>query len=122
MVAIDSVIDDSPTAQRIADLAELRNRNILAFEELQHFNDTGTFKFKHPLIIHYSLHSELKALKKRNPDEFLEQYANTRDNVKRYNSYLKRKGRPQEKLDKDRENLKKHLAKEQVFKEVLSNE
>jgi len=106
----------------VAELAELRNRNLLAFEELQSYNDNGEFNYKHPLIIHHSLHAELLSLKSKNPDEFLEQYANTRDNVKRYNSFLKRKDRSPEQKEKDSENLKKHQAKEAIFKEVLSHE
>jgi hypothetical protein len=122
MVDIDSIIDDQPTAKKIRDLAELRNRNHQAFEELQSYNDTGEFKYKHPLIIHYSLRSELLKLKKNNPDKFLEEYANTRDNVKRYTSFLNNKKRSDDQKAKDKENLKKHQIKESVFKEVFNNE
>ena len=122
MVDIDSILDDQPTAKWIRDLAELRNRNLLAFEELQSYNDTGDFKYKHPLIIHYSLRAELIKLKKNNPDKFLEEYANTRDNVKRYTSFLNNKKRSAEKKAKDKDNLKKHQIKESVFKEVFNDE
>lgn len=122
MVDIDSILDNNPTAKRIRDLAELRNRNLLAFEELQSYNDTGIFKYKHPLIIHYSLRAELLKLKRNNPDKFLEEYANTRDNVKRYTSFLNNKKRSADQKLKDKDNLKKHQIKESVFKEVFNNE
>ena len=120
MEKIDSIIDNEPTAKLVRDLAELRNRNLLAFDELQSYNDTGEFKLKHPLIIHYSLKSELLKLKKNNPDRFLEEYANTRDNVKRYSSFTKSKSRSDNQKLKDKENLKKHQIKESVFKEVFN--
>ena len=120
MGGIDSIIDESPTAKLVRDLAELRNRNLLAFEELQSYNDTGEFKLKHPLIVHYSLKSELQKLKKNNPDKFLKDYDLTRDNVKRYSSFLKSKSRSSNQKLKDKENLKKHQIKESVFKEVFN--
>jgi len=122
MREIDAVIDEKPTKKRVKDLVELRNRNLLAFEELQHFNDTGTFRYRHPLIIHYSLRAELLELKRKNPDEFLNQYANARDNVKRYSSFLNRKTRSKEQKEKDQENLKKHEDRTEVFKEVLQED
>lgn len=120
MVEIDSVIDDKPTAKRVAGLVELRNRNLLAFEELQAYNDTGIFNYRHPLIIHFSLRNELLNLRKNNPDKFLEEYALTRDNVKRYKSFINNKSRSAAKKEKDKENLKKHQLKESVFKEVFN--
>lgn len=122
MKEIDSVIDSKPSPLQIRDLAEYRNRNLLAFEELKSFNDKGEFKYKHPLIIHYSLRSELVALKKKNPDEFLEQYANARENVKRYKSFLNSRSRSDQQKAKDKKNLKKHEERESVFKEVFADE
>lgn len=122
MRGVDAGLDQRPTKKLVKDLVELRNRNLLAFEELQHFNDTGTFRYRHPLIIHYSLRAELLELKRKNPDEFLDQYANARDNVKRYSSFLNNKTRTKEQKAKDKENLKKHEARIEVFKEVLQEE
>jgi len=122
MREIDAVIDQVPSKKKISSLVELRNRNLLAFEELQHFNDTGTFKYKHPLIIHYSLRAELADMKRKNPDKFLDQFANARDNVKRYRSFLNSAGRSDERKQQDKENLKKHESRVAVFKEVLQED
>ena len=122
MQQIDAELDRAPTKIKIKDLAELRNRNLLAFEELSHFNDHGTFNFRHPLTIHFSLRAELLTLKRNNPGEFMEQFANTRDNVKRYKSYLNSKTRSAEKKAQDRENLKRHETRAEVFKEVLQED
>ncbi|MFH0757339.1 MAG: hypothetical protein V2B15_08640 [Bacteroidota bacterium] len=122
MVEIDAEIDQAPTKKMIKDLAELRNRNLLAFAELSHFNDHGTFKYEHPLIVEFSLRSELITLKKKDPGEFLNKFADARDNVKRYKSFLNNKSRIEQKKALDRENLKKYEARVAVFKEVLQEE
>jgi len=119
---IDRVLDSKPSKKRIIQLVELRNRNLLAFEELQHFNDTGRFRYKHPLIVHHSLRAELAELKKKDPDAFLEQYANARDNVKRYKSFLNSKTRDEQKKVLDQENLKKHQSRAAIFREVLQED
>ena len=98
---------------------ELRNRNLLAFEELQHFNDNGCYLYKHPLIIHHSFRAELIELKKKDPDVFLDQYANTRDNIKRYKCFLNNPKRDEGKKALDRESLRKHEARAAVYREVL---
>ena len=52
MKQLDEQLDKKPTTQAVIDMAELRIRNLLAFEELQSFNDTGKFRYKHPFIAH----------------------------------------------------------------------
>lgn len=118
-VEIDRTLDEKPTKKKIIDLVELRNRNLLAFEELDQFNRTGTFLYKHPLIIKYSLRNELLEILRRDPGEFMELFANARDNVKRYSSFLKSTSRSDEQKAKDRENLVKHEERVAVFKEVM---
>ena len=44
MKQLDEQLDKKPTTQAVIDMAELRIRNLLAFEELQSFNDTGKFR------------------------------------------------------------------------------
>jgi len=122
MLEIDRVQDSKPAKKRIIQLAELRNRNLLAFEELQCFNDTGRFRYRHPLIVHHSLRAELSELKKKDPDAFLDRYANARDNVKRYKSFLNSDTRNEHQKALDRENLKKHQSRAEVFREVLQDE
>jgi len=120
MVEIDAIIDNKPTATRVQELAELRIRNIQAFRELQNYDNTGEFLNRHPLVAHFSTRIQLQQLLKDNPDSFLEEYANCRENVKRYRSFLKNKRRSAEQKDKDKINLKKHQDRESLMKEILS--
>ena len=120
MKAIDAVIDSVPTEKRIMDLADLRNRNLLAFKELKSFNDTGTWLNKHPLLEHFSLHYQLKELLDKKPDEFLDEFAKTTGYVSRYKSYLNNKSRTEDQHTADKKNLGKHAEKEQIMRELLN--
>ena len=119
MKAIDAVIDKEPTEQRIIDLAEQRNRNLLAFKELQNFNDTGKWLNQHPLLAQHSARYKLKELLQKNPAGYLEEYAKTAGYVARYKSYLNNEKRSDEQRENDKKNLKKHAEREQIMKEVL---
>lgn len=118
MNEIDAVIDVKPTKSRVKELAGTRINNLLCFQELESLNDTGKFKYKHPLIKNYSERVKLEKLSNENPELFLNEYANTRDNVKRYNSFLKSKTRPPEQKEKDKINLEKHREREQLFIDI----
>jgi hypothetical protein len=120
MVEIDKVIDQKPTITRIKELAELRIRNLQAFRELEEFNNTGKFVNKHPLVQHFSIHEQLKEMLRDNPTAFLKEYANTRENVKRYKSFLNRKDRDQAQKEKDTKNLKKHSEREALMESILN--
>ncbi len=78
MSVIDRLLDTLPTEDLVEELAELRIRNLLCFEELEAFNNTGKFVFKHPLVQQYSLHATLTDLLRNDPDKFLKEYRNTR--------------------------------------------
>lgn len=119
MKEIDAVIDSEPTEYRIIDLAELRNRNLLAFKELQTFNDKGKWRNKHPLIVHYSIRTKYQELLKKDTAGFLAEFTNTANNVNRYKSFLNNKDRSPNQHDKDRENLIKHTERETILREVL---
>ena len=99
MKQLDEQLDKKPTTQAVIDMAELRIRNLLAFEELQSFNDTGKFRYKHPFIAHQSERAQLEELLRKDPQEFLRRHKNVLDNIRRYESYLKR-------ADRDRINNK----------------
>lgn len=119
MKAIDAVIEDKPTENRVKDLAELRNRNIMCFRELEYFNKTGKWLNRHPLLEHFSLHAQMKKLLQQNPSEFLNEYSKVSYNVNRYRSYLNNEKRSEEQHEKDSLNLKKHREREKLMKEVL---
>lgn len=120
MKQLDEQLDKNPTERAVTDMAELRIRNLLAFEELQSFNDTGKFKYKHPLIIRQSERAQLEELLRKNPQEFLRYHKNVLDNIRRYESYLKRADRESQRA-KDRENLRRHREREAIFKVILES-
>lgn len=119
MVELDKKLDSKPTSRDVARMAELRIRNLQAFSELQTFNDSGKWKYKHPLIIHMSERFQLEELMKRNPEMFLKEYANCANNVKRYRSFLKNKSRT-DKRESDKKNLQKHRERQTIFENILN--
>lgn len=120
MKQLDERLDDKPTKRAITDMAELRIRNLLAFEELQSYNDTGKFRYKHPLIAHQSERALLESLLRTDTQEFLRRHKNVLDNIRRYESYLKRTDR-ESRRTQDRENLRRHREREAIFKAILQS-
>ena len=121
MKQLDELLEKERNAQAVADMAELRIRNLQAFAELQSFNDTGKFLCKHPLLFGRSEIAELMKLLKADPAEFLRQHKNVLDNIKRYKSFVKRKDR-KEKREADKRNLKRYQEKERLFRMVLEQQ
>lgn len=119
MLELDKILDNTPTAKDVMRMAELRIRNLQAFSELQSFNDSGKWRYKHPLIIHMSERFQLEELRRRNPEQFLKEYANCSHNVKRYKSYIKNEKR-KDKRKQDKENLSKHAERQTLFENILS--
>jgi len=121
MKQLDELLEKERNAQAVADMAELRIRNLQAFAELQSFNDTGKFLCKHPLLFGRSEIAELMKLLKADPAEFLRQHKNVLDNIKRYRSYIKRTDRKNRRADA-RKHLERHLEREKLFKMVLEQQ
>ena len=121
MKQLDELLEKERNAQAVADMAELRIRNLQAFAELQSFNDTGKFLCKHPLLFGRSEIAELMKLLKADPAEFLRRHKNVLDNIKRYRSYIKRTDRKNRRAD-DLKNLKRHREREKLFKMVLEQQ
>ena len=120
MKQLDELLDKEPKAEAVAEMAELRIRNLQAFAELQAFNDTGKFLCKHPLLFERSEFSKLLKLIKNDPAEFLHLHKNVLDNIKRYRSYIKRDDR-KDKRNTDKQNLTRHQERERLFKMVLEH-
>lgn len=118
MKKLDELLDKKPKANDVAAMAELRIRNLQAFDELKAYNDTGKFLYKHPLLKDKSEFDELVKLFKKDPAEFLHKHKNVLDNIKRYKSYIKRDDR-KDKRASDRENLQRHKERERMFKMVM---
>ena len=118
MKELDVALDKKPRPNDVEMMAELRIRNLLAFDELKSYNDTGKFLYKHPLIKEKSEFNELVNLFRLDPSEFLRKHKNVLDNIKRYRIYLKRDDR-KNRRDSDRANLQRHQERERMFKMVM---
>ena len=118
MKQLDEQLDRKPRCLDIMQMVELRIRNLQAFAELRSFNDSGSFLYRHPLIAHRSERPQLEQLMKDNPSEFLRLYKNCTDNIRRYESFLRRPDRT-ERRAQDRENLRRHRDKEALFKIIM---
>lgn len=121
MKQLDELLETKPTEKAVAEMAELRIRNLQAFAELQSFNNTGKFLCKHPLLAGRSEFAQLSGLLRRDPSEFLRRHKNTLDNIRRYRSYLKREDR-KDRRRQDREALERHQERERLFRMVLEQE
>lgn len=121
MKQLDELLETKPTEEAVKEMAELRIRNLQAFDELQSFNDTGRFLCKHPLLAGRSEINQLRQLLHRDPSEFLRRHKNTLDNIRRYKSYLKRKDR-KDRRQQDREALERHQKRERLFRMILEQE
>lgn len=118
MLKLDEVLDKKPRCEDVATMAELRIRNLQAFDELQSFNDSGKFLYRHPLLAAKSEYRLLKQLLHNNATEFLHQYKCTSDNVRRYKSYIQSKRRS-DKRDSDINLLNRHQERLALFKQIL---
>ncbi len=118
MKQLDERLEEKPVRRDIMDMVELRIRNLQAFAELQSFNDTGVFRYIHPLIAHQSERAQLIELLKHNPQEFLRLHKNVMDNIRRYESFLKRADR-QTRRTRDKDFLRKHREREALFRTIL---
>lgn len=116
---IDKEIDQHPTAANIREITELRLRNNLAFRELEAFNKTGKFLYRHPLIVNHSERVRLQKLMEDDPEAFHKEFALCQANISRYSSYSRSDKRTDEQRKKDREHMKKHLDREAIFKEIF---
>lgn len=118
MRELDEILETAPTAATVAELAELRIRNLKCFDELQSFNDSGKWLNRHPLLQGKNEAAELRSLLSNDPDEFLRLQRCCADNVRRYQSYLKRKDRRPFRQS-DREALARYKARLALFTTVL---
>lgn len=118
MKQLDEQLDKKPTEFAVKELAELRIRNLQAFDELQSFNDKGKFLNKHPLLSARSEFSVLQKLLKTNPTEFLHRHKNVLDNIKRYKAYIRREDRKGQRAA-DKTSLEKYEEKDRMFRMVL---
>ena len=122
MKAVDAEIDEKPTKKKVKELADLRIRNLQAFRELEELNENGRFLNRHPLVKQYSLQNELRALLKRDPSGFLEEFGKCREYIRRYKSYCNNEKRRKDRdlHQKDQANLRKYEERREIMEKILS--
>lgn len=118
MKQIDERLDSKPLKRDILEMVDLYIRNQQAFTELQAFNDTGSFLYVHPLMVGRSERARLQRLMREDPQQFLRLHRNVSDNIRRYESYLKRADR-QSRRAQDLQNLKNWRQRDQLFRSLL---
>jgi hypothetical protein len=118
---LDEQLDTTPTARSVMEMAETRIRNLQAFAELQSCNTDGTFLYRHPLIIHHSEHAKLEKIFREDPSEFLRLHKCCQDNIRRYESYLKRDDRKHLR-NKDKASLRRHRSRAELFKTIITKQ
>lgn len=121
MKAIDKVIDQVPTAGNISKMVADDERNRLAFLELAHFEKTGRFLYKHPILKKEKLTNELEQLRKSNPDKFTSDLVNASKNITRYTSQINNyKYKNEEEKIKWLNHIRDLNMKLEIMRELLS--
>ena len=121
MQQLDRILDKAPTPADVISMADMRVRNLQAFAELQHFNDTGHWLYEHPLTAGQSERAELERLRRQDPDRFLQEYANCRDNCRRYARFTKDPKRAA-RHDTDLNLLREHRRRLALFRTILQSD
>lgn len=94
-------------------------RHELCISELVNFDRRGKFIGKHPLIGEETEADRVRKLLRENPEEFLQEYANVRQNIARYSSFLKSKSRSDEQKARDQVSLNKYNALADTYFTIL---
>lgn len=114
MALLNNDIDEHPelAGQMVAE--DISNH--LAFVELQSYNDRGEFVYKHPILIAYKKENELEALRKSNPERFINEMVNADKAITRYKSQI---NTGKYKNDEERQQFEAHIASYQEKLEIM---
>lgn len=117
LCALRAEVDQYP--EKALAIAELDDRNRMAHHELEVFQDTGIFPCKHPIAVQFMADrkklSEWRALKAKDPEAFIKQVANIKNNITRYRSQLNK-----DKLSEERRAaIARNLANSERLHELM---
>ncbi len=123
MQEIHFLLDDHPELSM--EMVQLDNRNRLAHEELEAYNNHKVFIYTHPLVVQKKQYddqlSELYVLKRTNPSALLNEITNVTQNIRRIQSNLKnKKYKSQDEKHSWEQNLSKAEIRQKVLEEVIS--
>ena len=111
---------DTADKDTIEEYIRLSIRMELCFSELRSFNDSGSFQGKHPFISAKDERARILETLRSSPDTYFQERKNIELNISRYSSQINSKNTSKDKKDKARENLEKHQATLQVYKDVFN--
>ena len=122
MKVLDESLDDTPTPDKVMELAELRIQNLLCFQELRALNDTGDFVYRHPYLKNQQDYEELIALWKTDREGFIHSYQNCRNNINRYNGRANRPDATEKEIEDALRKKQQFEDRAVIFKKILTNE
>ena len=122
MKDMDTTLDDNPAL--VSAFIDLDIRNAQAHRELTAYNNTGRFIGEHPLVRDYlgkvRESDRLRRLRSSQPDELLRQIANTKQNIRRIESNIRRKKyRSEQELESWNNNLANAKSKLDIMSKTL---
>ncbi len=118
MIEADQALDKNPNSyEDIKKLVENDIRNKLGWNELQSFNDTGNFLWKHTILAHHKIRNELTRLKKENPEKFMRDFVNADKSITRYQSKINNN---KFKNDTEKESFENHIQKFKEKKSIMT--
>lgn len=95
--------------------------NHLAFCELDEYNKTGKFLYKHPILAAYRQDKKLEALRKADPERFMNDLINADKSITRYKSQIKnKKYKNQEELIKWQKLITDYENRLKLMKEIIA--
>lgn len=122
MRGIDATIDDDPTLAGCAAMVEADIRNRLAHDELAFYSLHKTFLFKHPILKQDLQEGEalraLSELRQSNPAAFISEVANIAQNIRRYESLLRKE---KFKSDEERKSWEGNLSRAKMRRKIAES-
>lgn len=121
MQRLDKVLESDLSTDNISRMVADDERNHLAFLELDSYNRTGEFLYKHPILQSHKMQNDLEALRKSNPDRFMAELVNADKNITRYQSMLRnKKYKDEEELTRWQKHIEVCNAKLKIMQQLIS--
>lgn len=93
----------------------------LCFSELLNFDRRGEFLGRHPFIKERNERDRVSELLRTNPDSYFDERKNIELNITRYSSIAKSGKSTKEQKEKALENLRRHEASLQMYREIFND-
>lgn len=124
MQEIDVLIDEDPKLS--LELIDNEIRNKQSHDELQSYNDSKTFVYKHKLTLQQrnssTVLAELYDLKKNNPDAFINECYSIKRNIQRYSKQLSNdKFKDAEDKQRTVDSLERYNMKNDIVQSLLND-